>query len=74
MGKNFIRVRSAKDIIISTLVTIAGIILFILQESTGINILGFFLILIGILLFSTLKSCYKDEETGARYCKKEIYS
>ena len=73
MEKNFIRVRSAKDIIISTLVTIVGIILFVLQASTGINILGFFLMLIGMLLFSTLKSCYKDKDTGIRYCKKERY-
>lgn len=73
MEKNFIRVRSAKDIIISTALTLSGIVLVALPTSTGINILGFFLLLVGILLSITLKSSYKDEETGIKYSKKERY-
>lgn len=73
MEKNFIRVRSTKDIIISTALTLSGIVLVALPTSTGINILGFLLLLIGILLYFTLKSLYKDEETGIKYTKKERY-
>jgi hypothetical protein len=73
MEKNFIRVRSAKDICISFTLSLSGIALVVLPTSTGINILGFFLLLIGILLSFTLKSSYKDEETGIKYSKKERY-
>ena len=73
MEKNFIRVRSVKDIIISTALILSGIVLVALPTSTGINILGFFMMLIGLLLFFTLKSSYKDEETGIKYHKKEKY-
>jgi uncharacterized membrane protein len=73
MEKNFIRVRSAKDIFISFTLSLSGIALVVLPTSTGINILGFFLLLIGILLSFTLKSSYKDEETGIKYSKKERY-
>ena len=73
MEKHFTRVRSTKDIIISTALTLSGIVLVSLPTSTGINILGFILLLIGILLYFTLKSSYKDEETGIKYTKKERY-
>ena len=73
MEKNFIRVRSVKDIFISFTLSLSGIALVVLPTSTGINILGFFLLLIGILLSLTLKSSYKDEETGIKYSKKERY-
>lgn len=73
MEKKFIRVRSTKDVVLSSLITIAGVVLFILDFSIGIRILGFFMILIGLLLFFTLKSSYKDEDTGIKYHKKERY-
>lgn len=73
MEKNFTRVRSAKDIIISSILALSGIALVALPTSTGISILGFFLLLIGILLYFTLKSSYQDEETGIKYSKKEWY-
>lgn len=73
MEKNFIRVRSAKDIFISFTLSLSGIALVVLPTSTGINILGFFLLLIGILLSFTLKREYKDVETGIKYSKKERY-
>ena len=73
MNKEFIRVRSVKDILISTALTLSGIVLVALPTSVGINILGFFMLLIGLLLFFTLKNSYKDEETGIKYHKKEKY-
>ncbi len=73
MEKNFIRVRSIKDIIISTLLTIAGCVLIVIPTATSINVLGFFLIFTGILLAFLLKTAYKDEETGVKYCKTERF-
>ena len=73
MEKNFVRVRSVKDIIISATLIFSGILLLLLPDSTGIHISGFFIMMIGMLLAFTLKSCYKDEETGFKYCNKERY-
>lgn len=73
MEKNFIRVRSVKDIVISLTLTLSGIVLVALPTSTGINISGFFLLLMGLLLFFTLKSSYKDEKGDVKYSKKEMY-
>lgn len=73
MNKEFIRVRSVKDVAISTLMTICGSILLLLPTSDSINILGFFMIFTGIILFLTLRSSYKDTETGIIYSKKEHF-
>ena len=73
MNKEFIRVRSVKDVLISTSMTIIGSILLILPTSDSINILGFFMIFTGIILFLTLRSSYKDTETGLIYSKKEHF-
>ena len=73
MNKEFIRVRSVKDVLISTSMTILGSILLILPTSDSINILGFFMIFTGIILFLTLRSSYKDTETGLIYSKKEHF-
>lgn len=73
MNKEFIRVRSMKDIAVSTSMTICGSILLLLPTSDSINILGFFMLFTGILLFLTLRSSYKDTETGLIYSKKEHF-
>ena len=73
MNKEFIRVRSVKDVTISTSMTICGSILLLLPTSDSINILGFFMIFTGIILFLTLRSSYKDTETGIIYSKKEHF-
>ncbi len=73
MEKNFIRVRSAKDIIISSTLTITGSVLIALPTGTAINIVGFILIITGIILFLALHTGYKDEESGVKYCKTERY-
>lgn len=73
MEKNFIKVRSAKDITISAALTIAGGVLVALPTATSVNILGFFMIFAGILLFLMLRTGYKDQETGTRYCKNEHF-
>ena len=73
MEKNFIRVRSAKDIIVSALLIILGSTLVALPTSAAINITGFFLIFAGIILALVLKTGHKDVETGVKYKKKEHY-
>ncbi len=73
MEKNFIRVRSIKDITISSVLTITGCVLIALPTATSINVLGFFMIFTGILLFFLLKTGYKDQESGVKYCKKERF-
>ena len=73
MEKIFIKVRSTKDITISATLTILGAVLLVLPDSTSINILGFFMLFAGLILLMTLKSGYKDPETGDRYCKVEKY-
>ncbi len=73
MEKNFIRVRSTKDITISCGIAITGCILIALPTATSINILGFFMIFAGILLFLILRTGYKDEDTKVNYCKSERF-
>lgn len=73
MEKEFIRVRSVKDIVIFTSLIILGAILVALPTSTSVNITGFFLIFAGLILSLTLRSGYKDTATGERYLKKEHF-
>ena len=73
MEKNFIRVRSVKDIVIFSTLIIAGAILIALPTGTAVNITGFFLIFAGLILILVMKSAYKDTETGVRYQKKERF-
>lgn len=73
MNKTFVRVRSAKDIIISSSLIILGCVLIALPTGSAINITGFFMICAGILLVIILHTGYKDVETGCRYSKVEHY-
>lgn len=73
MNKEFIKVRSVKDVIISTSFTISGIILLLYTTSDSLNILGFFMIITGIILFMSLRSAYKDISTGILYNKTEHF-
>ena len=73
MEKTFSRVYSAKDITIILTLVIVGSILVLLPTSGSINILGFFMIIAGIILGIFMKTGYKDDETGIRYCKTEHF-
>ena len=73
MEKTFIKVRSAKDILISSSLVILGSILLALPTGTAVNITGFFLIFAGLILAMTMKSGYKDTETGEKFNKREHY-
>ena len=73
MEKTFSRVYSAKDITIILSLIIGGCILILLPTASSINILGFFMIITGIILAIFMKTGYKDDETGVRYCKTEHF-
>lgn len=73
MKKEFIRVRSVKDIVIFTSLTITGVILIALPTGASINITGFFMIFAGLILALILRTGYKDTETNERYRKNEMY-
>ena len=73
MEKEFSRVRSAQDIIISSILIVAGAILVALPTSASVNIVGFFLIFAGLILVFTLKTCYRLEGTKETYRKAEKF-
>lgn len=73
MEKTFNKVRSTKDIAISAVLVITGCVFVALPTSTSVNILGFFMIFAGILLFLMLRTGYKEAKTGEKYCKTERY-
>lgn len=73
MEKEFIRVRSVKDIAVSVILAAAGILLAAIPSSVPLNIIGYVLVFTGLFLFFAMKSSYRDKETGESYCKKERY-
>ena len=73
MEKEFVRVRSVKDITISVSLIVLGSILITLPTSASINIVGFFLIFTGLLLALFMKTGYKEAVSGEKFCKKERY-
>lgn len=73
MEKEFSRVRSAKDIIITATIVVAGSVLVALPTSASINITGFFMIFTGFILAFVLRTGYKDNATGDKYSKVEKF-
>ena len=73
MEKNFIRVRSTKDIIICASSVILGAVMVALPTATSINVIGFFMIFTGIILTLILRSAYKDTQTGEKFAKTERF-
>ena len=73
MEKEFIRVRSVKDIVIFVSLIALGSVLVALPTGTAVNITGFFMIFAGLVLALVMKNGYKDTEKGDCYHKKEHY-
>lgn len=73
MEKEFSRVRSAADIVISLLLIVCGGLLVALHTSTSVNIVGFFMIFAGLILILVLKSSYRLDGTKDIFRKKEIF-
>ena len=72
MEKKFIRVRSAKDILIFSSLLATGIVLALIMDTAEIHFVGYAFIAIGALGFCFLKSGYKDVETKEIYFAKEF--
>lgn len=72
MEKNFIRVRSTKDIVIFSLLIIAGCVLALIPGADTLNLGGYCLIVIGVALALFLKSSYKDLDAKELFLKKEF--
>jgi hypothetical protein len=73
MEKEFVRVRSVRDIVIAAAMTALGIILIIMPTSVSVNILGTCLAVPGVLLLLFMKTDYKDTATGDRFAKRLKY-
>ena len=73
MEKDFIRVRSIKDIVIFVSLIVAGSVLIALPTGAAVNITGFFLIFAGLILALAMKTGHKDPSTGETFMKKELY-
>ena len=56
MEKEFVRVRSMRDVIISAAMTVIGIVLIILPTSVSVNIFGTCLAVPGVLMLLFLKT------------------
>ena len=74
MAKEFIRVRSVKDIAVFTSLVVLGCVLVSLPAAPGVSLAGCFLVFSGIILSLFMKSGYKDSETGEKYFKKEEFA
>ena len=72
MEKKFIRVRSAKDILIFSSLIATGIVLALIMDTAEIHFAGYAFIAIGVLGFCFLKSGYNDVETKEIYFAKEF--
>lgn len=73
MNKEFTRVRTNADLIISMLITAAGITLVLLPTPDSVNIAGCLMIFAGIILSVFLRTGHKDTETGETYRKRILY-
>ena len=73
MEKEFSRVRSAQDIIVSLILIVGGAVLVAMPTSQSVNIVGFFLIFAGLILVFVLKTCYRLDGTRETYKKAEKF-
>ena len=73
MNQQFIKVRSIKDIIISSSFILVGFILTLLSLGTGVILAGCTLIVVGVILALILKSAYREVNNPGTYYKKELF-
>ena len=70
MEKNFVKVQSSKDIIISISLIVIGAALALLPLGGATNVTGICVAITGVILLLLLKNGYKDSATGERYVMK----
>lgn len=73
MNKEFIKVRTATDIAISSSLFVLGILLIVLPAPASARFCGFLLLIVCAALLAILKTGWQDPKTKERYCKREIF-
>lgn len=72
MENKFIRVRSIKDIVISVVLLVFGIVLVVVPCAEAASISGYILIITAVILLLALKTSYCELNTKELYFKKEL--
>ena len=73
MNNNFVKTRSTRDIIISTVLLAGGVLMVALPTPASVNIAGLFIACTGIVLFAVLKTGWKNSETREKFSSKTLY-
>ena len=73
MERNFVKVRSVMDIVISTSIIVSGCILALAPLGAAAAIGGYMLIILGFLIALLMKSEYREELSGEKYMKQEHF-
>ena len=73
MEKEFVKVRSRKDILTDTILAVSGVTMILCPLPASLNALGWLLLFSGAATAIFLKTGYKDKDSGARYTKTERY-
>ena len=68
----FVKVRTSKDIAISASVVILGLVLAFMPWGMGVNIAGYTLAIIGVIIACVLKSGYKTANNDAIFKLKQL--
>ncbi len=73
MNNLFVKTRSTRDIIISSVLLAGGVLMVVLPTPASVNIAGLFLACTGIVLFAVLKTGWKNTETREKFSSKTLY-
>lgn len=73
MNKNFSKIRTITDVMISSILLVSGIVLVVLPTSVSVNVFGLLALIVGVLLLAVLKTGWQDTATKEHYCKKYMY-
>lgn len=73
MNKEFIKVRTVKDIIIASILIVLGLVLLILPTPLSVNIVGSLLLVLGLVLLVMQKTGWQDSETKELYYKRQRF-
>ena len=73
MNQQFIKVRSVKDIAISSSFILVGIILALLPVGMGVKLAGCTLLVVGAILALLLKSAYREASSPGIFHKRELF-
>ncbi len=73
MEPKFVKTRTFSDIVISISLTVLGVLLVLVRQSSSVSIAGAMVACLGIVLFFAMKHAWKDLVTGDVYQGKVLY-